>query len=108
MDNVIGFTDYLESRSFNRKVLNNIGTAITPAVNQFNESNDRQVKLEWSMSAKYQSGTLYVTMEDDDELSDQVRYWIEAELCDQLEEWFDYWFDEDEVRSTYASLSVGF
>lgn len=107
-NSIIGFSDYLQSRRFNSTLLNRIGEEISPVIEQFNEANDRQVKVEWCMSAKYQTGTLSVKMEDGDELSDAVKWWIEESLSPALEEWFDYMFDYDDVRDTYASLDVGF
>jgi len=107
-ENVIGISLYLEGRRHNSKLLKKIGTALSPLIVKFNDSNDREIKAEWSMSAKYQTGTLSIEMEDGDDLSSNARDFIEGELSDELLEWFEYYFDEDDVRDSYASLSVGF
>lgn len=108
MENVIKISDYLQGRRFNRKMLDNAGKAITPAINEFNENNERTVSCEWSMSAKYQTGTLFIEMDDGDNLSIEAKVWIEDVLSELLEQQFGYWYDEDDVRDSYASLSVGF
>jgi hypothetical protein len=106
--NLVTFSDYLQGRSFNRTILNNIGKQLTPFIEAFNSCHPRQVTVQWDMSAKYQTGTIMVEMADGDDLSPEAREWIECSLSDQLNEQFGYDFDEDDIRSSYASLPVGF
>lgn len=108
MENVVKISDYLSSRRFNRKMLENAGKKLTPIIVEFNETNERKINVEWDMSAKYQSGTLFIEMDDGDDMSIESKVWIECELSPLLEDIFGYDFDEDEIRDSYASLSVGF
>lgn len=108
MENVVKISDYLQGRQFNRKVLENAGKKITPAIVEFNGNVDDKIVVEWSMSAKYQTGTLFIETESGGDLDYRVKYWIEDVLSPLLEDIFGYDYDEDDVRDSYASLSVGF
>lgn len=107
-ESLITFSDYLEGRRFNRAVLNKAGKAISPLIEAFNSCHKRQVVLQWCMSAKYQTGTLMVEMADDENMSEEAIEWVECSLSNELQEWFGYDFDEDDIRDSYASLPVGF
>jgi len=106
--NVVTISDYLQGRRFNSRVLARAGEALTPAIVKFNENNERGIKCEWSMSAKYQTGTLFIEMQDDEDMSPEAEALIENQLADILDDHFGYQFDHDEIRSSYASLDVNF
>ena len=109
MESVIGFTPYLESRRFNRKLLNKIGQHITPIINVYNVNNpDDMVDVNWSMSAKHQQGTVIVTMSSGNDITPTADSFVIYTLSYEFEDWFGCGFDEDDVNETYISAMIGF
>ena len=109
MDSVIKPSLYLQSRQYNSKMLEKIGKALSPCIVEFNEENPAdEIKVEWSMSAKHQSGTIVVETSTGGDITPTVEEFILNTFSSEIEEWFDCGFDEDDISDTYASAMVGF
>lgn len=102
---------YLQGRQHNSQLLNKIAEEhLDPAIEAFNDRNDRALKAEWSMSAKYQSITINFEMEDGEEMSEgAIQDICYGQLADVISEWFAAEADEDDFNegSTYFSVDIG-
>ena len=109
MESVIKPSLYLQGRQHNAKMLDKIGQALTPHIVEYNTENpEDQITVEWSMSAKHQSGTIQVEMSTGDDITPPAEDFILGKLSVELEEWFDCGFDDEDISDTYASAMVGF
>lgn len=103
-------SSYLQGRRHNSQLLNKIAEeAIQPAIDKFNEDQDRELKAEWNMSAKYQSVTISFEMVDGDDMSDEaIQEICYGNLCEVISEWFAAEaYEEDYSGSTYFSVDIG-
>lgn len=101
---------YLQGRQHNSHLLHKIADeAITPAIITFNENNDRQLKAEWTMSAKYQSIQISFEMEDGEVMSDEaINSICYGPISEVVDEWFAAEGDEDDYPdSTYFLIDIG-
>jgi len=105
----VGISDYLDGRRCNRQLLNRIAhsSGLNNAIDKFNESAEREIQAEWSMSAKYQTLTLHVSMTDGDSLSMTAKTFIWDEIDEIASEWFGTGVDDEDIRSTWASIDLG-
>ena len=101
---------YLQGRRHNSQLLSKIAEeAIQPTIDRFNEDQDRQLKAEWDMSAKYQSIQITFEMEDGDNMSDEaIQEIVYGNLSEVISEWFAAEAcEEDYNNSTYFSVDIG-
>ena len=106
----IEISSYLQGRKHNSQLLEKLGEEVFgPALEKFNEDNERQVKAEWNMSAKYQSITMSFEMEDGENLSPEfINFLVFGKLADLLSEWFAAEADEYDCENrSYVSVDIG-
>lgn len=102
-------SDYLQSRRHNSQLLTKLGEEVfEPLFDKFNENNDRDLKAEWNMSAKYQSITISFEMEDGEDMSSEaINEICYGPIAEAISEWFAAEADEDDARDTYFSVDIG-
>lgn len=107
----IAISDYLQGRNHNSHLLGRIADefGFDEDILEFNQNNDRAIIVEWSMSAKYQEITFNITMLDGGEMSDEAKgYIVHGTFGELVDNAFGAYVDEDNVKSTWASISLGF
>lgn len=103
-------SEYLKGRRHNSQLLTKLGEEyLGPMIDQFNSTTDRPIVAEWSMNAKHQTVTLFIKMEDGEDLSNEaIQEICYGKLAEQISEWFAAEADEtDCYDATYVSIDLG-